>query len=829
MTAIRTVLLCTLVAALLPPGAHASGSEPAPPVYLLSYDHGGLILWGTDHFRRELRSAMSWLERYPGFKIGLDNEAYVYDYMAEHDPALLAELRADLKKYDGRFGIGTCTYGQPLSTFIDDESNIRQVGYAIETDQRRLGYTPVVYLMSEQAMHSQIPQILDGFGFKGAIMRTHFMMYGFNPTFDVPIGWWVGLDGSRIATVPTYPGEGGEFFKTTVDDWILTRYPGADAKLSPEDYRTQFRHISPLLASRADDSSLRKEELVKEFPGGSGYRWILLDEMLSVFPRPASDMRTSPEDFTVRMPWGYCGNEIWNLSRQAEVQVLTAERLAAIEMLQGGADRGPELERAWKNLLVGQHHDVQICGLLADARRFLSSSMETSKGVIDSSLRFLASRMKGDGEVQVTVFNPVSWPRSEWIEAEATMPRASAAGVVVRHNGRYVPSVVLKSERSSGGLETRVAFLADLPPLGLGSYSILLGSSPAPMPEGRVVIDPERLGITTPFVEARLNPGGGIASLTDRRTGSPLLSPGKRSGLFAGRINGVDCESKGTWTFHAASGGRPWAIAREYGFIGGIPYTLELRFGTDTPRIDCRASFHFEGERIGQISNEVRDAKSAFVHEAKLRFKLFPAAGADAVGAHDLPFSISETASHHVDGIYWSAVADRRQGVAFFNRGTMGALRESDGSFSLPLAYAMNYIWGIRMLTGDFSYEFAVEPFIGEWRKADLHRKAVAYNFPVVSACENPGSGRLGEVLQPLELGSEGVLVSALYPLDGQVYVRLFEYSGRTEEDSIAYRAGGAVFKTTDLLGRGAKLAPNPIPFHPWQFQTLRIELQRRE
>lgn len=152
------------------------------PLYLLTYDHGGLVLWGTDHFAKYLRSAIDWLDKYPGFKIGLDNEAYTYDFLRQHDTTLLKELRGYLKHYNGRLGIGTCTYGQPLSQFINEESNIRQIGYALETDLSVFQYRPSVYLMSEHAMHSQIPQILKGFGFKGAIMRTHFMMYGYNPT-----------------------------------------------------------------------------------------------------------------------------------------------------------------------------------------------------------------------------------------------------------------------------------------------------------------------------------------------------------------------------------------------------------------------------------------------------------------------------------------------------------------------------------------------------------------------------------------------------------------------------------------------------------------------
>jgi alpha-mannosidase len=201
-----------------PASSGPSAPEKSEPLCLLTYDHGGLVLWGHDHFAERLSNAVSWLDKYPSFKIGVDNEAYTYDALAEQHPDLLGKLRGWLKRYAGRFGIGTCTYGQPLSAFINEESNVRQLVYAIRADQRHFGYTPVIYLMSEHAMHSQIPQLLAGCGFQGAILRTHFMMYGYNPTFDAPIGWWVGLDGSRLPTVPTYPGEGAAFGKTTVDN-----------------------------------------------------------------------------------------------------------------------------------------------------------------------------------------------------------------------------------------------------------------------------------------------------------------------------------------------------------------------------------------------------------------------------------------------------------------------------------------------------------------------------------------------------------------------------------------------------------------------------------
>jgi hypothetical protein len=543
-------------------------------------------------------------------------------------------------------------------------------------------------------------------------------------------------------------------------------------------------------------------------------------------------MRTLPNDFTVRMPWGYCGNEIWNRSRQAEVAVLTAERLAAMELLLGGANREAELERAWKNLLVGQHHDIQICGLLADARKFLSASTAASTNVLGAALQFVAAQMRADGAAQVTVFNPLSWPHREWVEAELTLPKAAAEGVTVRHEGQTVPTALLKCERSSGGMETRIGFMADLPVLGFAAYSIHVGKEPAADSRragalrsgGDVVVESESLRIHTPFLEAQLDPQGGLAALRDPRTGASLLALGKRSGSFVSLIDGEPFESHGKWVLHSANGQEPWASAREYGFIGQVPYTLEIRFRADTARLDCRASFHFEGEKLGRLTNDLRDAWSAFVHEDKLRFELFPAVEPGAVGVRDLPFAISETTNRYIDGLYWTALADSHGGVAFFNRGTMGAVREKDGGFALPLAYSAYYIWGTRPLTGDFVYEFALEPFTGDWRQADLHRKALAYNFPPISTAGPPGAGTLGETVQPLALGSENVLLTALYPDNGQVYGRLFEFCGRSGESLVTCQKGKARLALTDLFGREEQPVSERIAFRPWQFRTLRIE-----
>lgn len=113
-------------------------------VYMLTYDHGSLILWGSDHFQERLRNAVKWLDKYPSFKIGLDNEAHIYDYFAENKTELIEEIKEYLVTYKDRFAIGSCTYGQPLSQFINEESNIRQLYYAQKACQKHFKYRPPV-------------------------------------------------------------------------------------------------------------------------------------------------------------------------------------------------------------------------------------------------------------------------------------------------------------------------------------------------------------------------------------------------------------------------------------------------------------------------------------------------------------------------------------------------------------------------------------------------------------------------------------------------------------------------------------------------------------
>jgi alpha-mannosidase len=792
-------------------------------MYMMTYDHGGLVLWGTDHFKKYLQSAKDWLDKYPSFKIGLDNEAYTYDFLKQNDTALLGEIISDLKKYKGRFGIGTCTYGQPLSQFINEESNIRQIGYALETDQSVFQYTPSVYLMSEHAMHSQIPQILKGFGFKGAIMRTHFMMYGYNPTFNSPIGWWSGVDGSTIPTIPTYKGEGSGFGWVTEDNLILTRYPGPECSEPPSAFREKFSNINPLLATRADDSGLRQEGLVKEYEGKPGYKWLLLDEIFPNYPDPVDEYKTQPDDFHVRMPWGYCGNEIWNMSRQAEVKILTAERIAAMESLLGGKNHENQIHRSWKNLLVAQHHDIQICGILDDSRRFLPASIVLSDSVIYSSMNFIASKMQGGNLAQITVFNPLSWQRKEWIGVTFSLPE-NIKEITLLKGDKEVPFEILSSEHLK--LQKRILMnlmvYVDIPALTFQSFSVIKANKSEPIPKG-IEVDRDNLRITSQFWVISLDKKGGISAIKNRITGKEMFMA-RRNAYFAGVINGQAVESSGKWDLDTIDIKNNQLVIHEEGSVGSIPYRFEMKLYSSSPVINLSVKFHFNDEKIGRVSENKKEIASAFLHEEKLRFKIFPDLGIGTTGIRDLPFTIAETEDKYIEGNYWTAVADGHKGLAFFNRGNMGSVYESDKSFSLPLAYSMYYVWKTVMLKGEFKYDFAIYPFEGKWNEAGLHQKAIEYNFPCIAAASVKGNGKSGNQIKLFDISSPDIVLSAMYTLSGKPYIRFYESSGKKGELAFKYLNNTSGVLETDLRGITLTKTIPILNFSPWQIRTFCLQ-----
>ncbi len=807
-------------------------------LYILTYEHGGYVLW-KDEVKPRLKKLFEWLEKYPTLKIGLDYESFTFDEFSKEDPEVVELIGKLLEKYPDRVGLGATTYGQPLALTISEESNARQLLYAVRTNLDYYGKTPSVYAISEFALHNQTPQLISQCGYDAAILRSHVMGYGYPRTFDCAWGKWIGKDGTSIPAVPTYEKQGRGFNCTTVDNWILSRWPVDSDLYSLEDFEEMFEKYEPLLASRYDDLTQPVESVIEHTQSKENYQYVLLEELPEIYGEAKEEMPTTDNDFHVQMPWGYCGNEIFNGCREGEVEAVQGEKLNALSVMLGGKSLQEKSEYAWKYILAAEHHDVTICGLLDLSRRFIPTSLEASKSVKEESLKFIASKFAHKDGESLLVINNHSFPIDEWIEINAEKDFSVFDG------DKEIESEIVNTEKGKI-LRARI----QLAPFTAKSFALTQKKSTAKA----LFSWSENDGIlTTPNFSIKLTESG-IAYIKDVKTGKILCDNGNGE-LLRGFVEDIDYGSKGSWDVKVSDFG---AVATQKGKMGSVPYEFQMKFNGTEKRIDCKTKFEMHGERVGRT--DITHGKPATLtvnghhHEDKICFVMNPCLSKDRKMFRDLPYSISEwngalrkteeywypddriildvdatpeesfNSTTYYHGIYWVSLKDKENGLGVFNKGCMGAA-VTGNRIHIPLLYSNEYLCGTRILEGVFEDEFSILPFESDLSEAELHKKALSYAYSPSVALLPQGNGELKEFsYATFKAENENVILTALYPEENHILARFCNFSDTDDVIELNMSLGKTTFET-DLLGKETSPVTNgKISFKPWEIKTIKIE-----
>ncbi len=807
------------------------------PLYILTYDHGGYVLWGNA-VKPRLKELVEWMEKYPKLKVGLDYESFTFDEYSKVDTEIMDLIKYLLEKYPDRVGLGATTYGQPLSLFISEESNIRQLTYAVRTNLKHFGQTPDVYAISEFALNNQTPQMIKLCGYKAAILRSHVMGYGYTKNFDLPWGRWIGKDLTEVPAVPTYEEQGRGFNCTTLDNWIMSRWPREGCYWSLEEFEEKFKHISPLLCSRYDDLTQEVKDITEYIETKDDYKYVLLEDLPGLYGEAKEEIRTNDNDFHVQMPWGYCGNEIFNGCREAEVAAVQAEKLNALSVMLGGVPMQKTLEQAWKYALVAQHHDVTICGLLDLSRRFIPDSLKLSKDVINTSLGVFKKRFADKDNESVIVVNSHSFPVDEWIKVEVSDEFSA-----------YDDGNLLESEMSDDGKYINIHI--KLNPFTVKKITLQKSTEKsAPI----CCWNEETKLLTTPLYEVKLTDKG-IAYIKDNAKNIRIFDNGDGE-LFTAFVEDDNYSSVGNWSVKISSFG---AKAVFEGKISTIPCMFEMYFLHNSKRIDCKAKFELHGENVGHTGIAEGLKKSLTInghrHEEKMNFIMNMCLDKNRRMVRDLPFSISDWNGQirknesywypeddirydvevspeesfenttYMQGVYWLGMNDENNGIAVFNRGCMGSLIQGN-RLEIPLLYSGLYMCGDRILDGVFEDEFALFPYDSSVSDAEIHRNAMSYCYQPVALLNEKGNGDLSS-LDFADFTTNGgeIILTTFYFEDGAYFARFCNFSDVS---------GTAVFNlsncknvsVTDLLGNVVEeIIEDKLSFRPWEIKTIKISM----
>ncbi|WP_431895026.1 glycoside hydrolase family 38 C-terminal domain-containing protein [Nonomuraea sp. bgisy101] len=453
-----------------------------------------------------------------------------------------ATIRALLA--EGRLELMGGMYNEPSTNLTGAESTIRNAVYGIGFQKDVVGGDPATAWQLDAFGHDpQFPGLMAAAGLTSSSWaRGPFHQWGPNMTLGSHEAPQAELDGMQFASEFDWVSPSG--------DALLTHYMAAH-------YSAGWWMDSCPTLEEAEAAVLRLFQQMKKvsatrntlLPVGTDYtppnKWAtaihrdwnaryVWPRFICALPRDffaavraeleASGRRLSPQ--TRDMNPIYTGKDVSYIDtklaqRATENKLVDAEKFATLACLLGDAAYpDAALDKAWRQLVYGAHHDA-ITGsesdqVYIDLLSGWREAWDLASAVHDRALEHLVGLVDTSGEgAAVTVFNPSSWARDDLVRFTVSAPFAG----IVDEGGRSIP-VVCEPDADQ---TVAVTFLAEsVPALGCRTYRLTQDGEPSAW------VPRQSTTIANEFCELRVSPasGGAVESLVELASGRQLIAPG---------------------------------------------------------------------------------------------------------------------------------------------------------------------------------------------------------------------------------------------------------------------------------------------------------------
>ena len=457
---------------------------------------------GAIYITREILKEM---RRDPRFKAIISEVDYLHPYYSLYPKDREFLKNAFIKGQTE----ADCFYNQPNELTSSPEGIVRNLLYGQLYHRDVMGRICDIYSPGDVFGHfNQMSQVSAKGGCGGVSWGKH--IFGFAPIFRhvSPDGTHLlhrrcdihrttaaemdvstsGYCSSAISTVPGYAVDGDM-------SWMEDRKVNAHFCI-PSEYRQRME---------ADETRFAAEG--KERPYG------LTSRDMSLYHAGVSLTRT---DFK-------------QANRMAENLLISAEKFSTVASLLGAQYPEKTLDKAWRQLLCGQHHDsitgtnneVSFVDLMIEYRE----AVELASDILNKAAGYVASRVgRAEDTVPVVVFNPHTWQRREPTRVEVTLPERPERWLLKDPDGNAVSFRVESCEEAEEGFKAVLRFTPVVPALGYAAYSLSRDAGGALL--GDAVIQGSDTAIENDCYRIEVDParGGGIVSLFDKKQGRELIN-----------------------------------------------------------------------------------------------------------------------------------------------------------------------------------------------------------------------------------------------------------------------------------------------------------------
>jgi alpha-mannosidase len=565
-------------------------------MWMISHFHYDPVWWNTQGgFTQAWYDLPAAEQRRPPVVATAFDLVHAHLDAARHDPDykfVLAEVdylkpywdarpedRADLRRFlaEGRVEIVGGNYNEPNTNLTHPESTIRNAAYGVAYQRDVVGGDPRTAWMLDVFGHDPAyPGLMADAGLtSSAWARGPFHMWGprrhvgDNRRMQFPAEFeWISPNGRGLLTayMANHYGAGWDVERASTAEEAAEIAYGQFAELSPVAATPNVLlpvgadHVVPSRWCTEIGRDWNKRYVWPRFVVG------LPRDFFAAVRAELGERRPSPQ--TRDMNPVYTGKDVSytdtkQAQRAAEVAVLDAERLATLAALRGARYPAEALDKAWRQLVFGAHHDA-ITGsesdqVYVDLLGGWREAYELGDTVRTAALNYLAGaatrsfrpsdldqpapgRPSGEGRPLI-VANTLSWPR----DGIATVRLAvESPGVrLVDDGGEPVPFVA----EAAGDGEIVVTFLARrIPALGHRIYRVLDSTDPPPSWTSAPGVTAANAAFEVTADPAR---GGALTSIRDLRAGRELLRPGGLGGELT-------CQEE--YDTHPTWGEGPWHL-----------------------------------------------------------------------------------------------------------------------------------------------------------------------------------------------------------------------------------------------------------------------------
>lgn len=816
--------------------------------YFIDGYHGGI--WG--HYPYLYSSFIAEeMDAHPNWKLNFEIEPVTWDSIEKLDPTGYSKIKNWINNdsVQTRIEYINPDYGQSYLYNISGESIIRQFKYGMKTLRKhfpKIAFT--TYSSEEPCFTSALPGILKSYGFKYASLKNPNTCWaGYVAAHGGELVNWVGPDGSSILTVPRY---------------------AAEKLLAHSTWQTEAWNNSPsYIQSALNDGIKDPVGMCIQDAGWRNGPWlgekknIIYTTWRNYFKNIANkdnvpDWQLSQEDIKVSLVWGgQILQRVAKAVRKTENMLVNTEIIAALNKIYFGKNwPQKDLDIAWKNLLLSEHHDCWVVPYNRKYGRnweqYVQQWTGASQNICDTILdKKNLKDQQGEAKQYIRIYNGSAQSRTAYIGVNLPTRFAQKQVFLSDKDEHRIPA-----QRTNN----KLYFRATIPSVGYASFRINEQNG-VPL-KGEDIISEEKNGdykLETDLYKIIIDPkaGGAIKSLLMKKENDHEFVI---KGRFLNELKGYFYQEKrfhsGTETpatIKILSNGPLYASVQIKGIIAGNPFTQIINVTKDGAFIKMKLHIDWLSNiGIGKF-DESKTYKSenlvkAFYNNKYKLLTLFPVNISDAVIYKDAPFDVFKSKEKNTffnswDSIknnvllHWVDIEDKegRYGLALFSDETTSYAHGPGIPLGLTTQYSGRALFGADYtLDGATNLSYALLPHTGNWKKGDVNMQSAYYNRPLtVTLFKSTGLERDNWNKSFMHLDNSGCILSALMIDHKDIVMRLFNAQGKgglhtiylekPAKNAVRVKLNGEVQGMIPIQDNGKAFS---LRIPPLGFSTIRLE-----